>query len=188
MTATRPRCGIIGIPLHIKPNLNGIRGTGLRTGKTGSQEAHEWFHLIHKDDCEMGIKVLIEQVLSRAPHVSEGGEERGEKFHEVWRIAKEDAEASGTAMPNNLQLIAIVAGGAAHFIAESSRAAARFAPVSIAFDKHMRQLFEHNQLAYIPFPPMIPLIRAAMSADTSTYISIAVAAGTSEFRPCFQII
>ncbi|KAI5675824.1 hypothetical protein M9H77_06774 [Catharanthus roseus] len=53
--------------------------------------------------------------------------------------------------------------------------------VSVTFDEHMRRLFEHNHLAYIPFPLMMPLVRAAMSVDPSTSSSTAaVAAGTSE--------
>ncbi|KAI5658837.1 hypothetical protein M9H77_27630 [Catharanthus roseus] len=121
-----------------------------------------------------------------------------EKFHEVCRKAEEDAEASSTAMPDNLQLMAITAGGvsrgrlysagseAFHFIAESSQAAAGLASccldheqrlmqrvkdvprVSTAFNEHMQRLFEHNHLEYIPFLPMMPLVRVAMSADTST--------------------
>ncbi|KAI5666278.1 hypothetical protein M9H77_16131 [Catharanthus roseus] len=53
--------------------------------------------------------------------------------------------------------------------------------VSVALNEHMRRLFEYNHLAYIPFPWMMPLVKAAMSADPSTSSSTAVAiAGTPE--------
>ncbi|KAI5678462.1 hypothetical protein M9H77_09412 [Catharanthus roseus] len=52
--------------------------------------------------------------------------------------------------------------------------------VFATFDKHMRLLFDHNHLTYIPFPPMMPFARAAMSADPFTSSSTATAAGTSE--------
>ncbi|KAI5673742.1 hypothetical protein M9H77_14106 [Catharanthus roseus] len=203
MRVIRPRSGIIRIPLHIKPSPNEIRGIGLRTGRTGSQEAYGWFYLIHKDNCKIAkgldCEILLELILRGAPQPSEGGEEGGEKFYEVRRKAEEESAGSGTAMPDDLQLMAIVAGRvsrgllygagseAAHFIAESSRAKVGLASVSAAFGEHMRRLFEHNQLAYIPFPYMMPLVRVAMSANTSTSTSTAAAAmGTSEFRPVFK--
>ncbi|KAI5667514.1 hypothetical protein M9H77_17367 [Catharanthus roseus] len=88
---------------------------------------------------------------------------------------------------------------AVNFIVESSRAVVGLAPccldhdqrlmqrvedavsrVFVTFDEHMRQLFEHNQLAYIPFPLMVPLVRVAMSAYTSTSTLTATVMGTSE--------
>ncbi|KAI5682311.1 hypothetical protein M9H77_03539 [Catharanthus roseus] len=55
--------------------------------------------------------------------------------------------------------------------------------VSTAFDEHMRQLFQYNHLAYIPFPPMMPLVRVMMSIDPSTSSStVAVVERTSEYR------
>ncbi|KAI5674307.1 hypothetical protein M9H77_14671 [Catharanthus roseus] len=133
------------------------------------------------------------------------------KFHEFRRKAEEDVEASGTAMPNDLQLIAIVAGGmsrtclyevgskATHLIVESSRAATTSAPccldhkqrlmrrvedvvsrVSAVFDEHMRCLFKHNHLTYIPFPLMMPLGSTTMSVDPFTSSSTTAAVGTSE--------
>ncbi|KAI5649521.1 hypothetical protein M9H77_35526 [Catharanthus roseus] len=66
---------------------------------------------------------------------------------------------------------------AAHFIAESSRAAAGLvlccldhkqqlmrriedvvSRISVAFDEHMRRLFKHNQLTYIPFLLIMSLV------------------------------
>ncbi|KAI5656455.1 hypothetical protein M9H77_25248 [Catharanthus roseus] len=58
--------------------------------------------------------------------------------------------------------------------------------VSVAFKEHIRRLFEHNQLAHILFPPMMPLIRVAMSADTSTSTSTIAVAGTSELLTRFS--
>ncbi|KAI5661646.1 hypothetical protein M9H77_20970 [Catharanthus roseus] len=53
--------------------------------------------------------------------------------------------------------------------------------VSAIFGEHMRWLFKHNHLAYIPFPPMMPLIRNVMSVNPSTSSSTAAATGgTSE--------
>ncbi|KAI5677359.1 hypothetical protein M9H77_08309 [Catharanthus roseus] len=52
--------------------------------------------------------------------------------------------------------------------------------VSTAFDEHMKWLFEHNHLAYIPFQTMMPLIKAAMSVDSS--ISSWTAAATGSFE------
>ncbi|KAI5677669.1 hypothetical protein M9H77_08619 [Catharanthus roseus] len=147
MRSIGPRCGIIRISLRIKPSPNRIRGIELRDGEDG-EPGSTWV---------------------------------------VRRKAEEDAEALGIAMLDDLQLIAIVASGtsrgclyradskAAHRIADRSQAIAALVPVedvvsiiSAAFDEHMRQLFEHNNLAYIPFPQMMPLVRAAMSANPST--------------------
>ncbi|KAI5683221.1 hypothetical protein M9H77_04449 [Catharanthus roseus] len=52
--------------------------------------------------------------------------------------------------------------------------------VSATFEEHKQRLFEHNQLAYILLPLMMPLVRAAMSANTTISTSIAAALGTSE--------
>ncbi|KAI5648936.1 hypothetical protein M9H77_34941 [Catharanthus roseus] len=52
--------------------------------------------------------------------------------------------------------------------------------VSVLFDEHMRWLFEHNHLEYIPFPMMMPLVRAVISVDPSTSSSTAAIVGTSE--------
>ncbi|KAI5680720.1 hypothetical protein M9H77_01947 [Catharanthus roseus] len=137
-------------------------------------------------------------------HKHQKGEKKG---------TKEDAEASGTTMPDDLQLMAIVAGGvscnrfygtgmeAAHFITENKQAAIGLVSccldheqrlmrrvkdvisrVSAAFDEHMQWLFENNQLVYNLFPSMMPLVRAAMSNDTSTSTSTVAVAGTSEVR------
>ncbi|KAI5681804.1 hypothetical protein M9H77_03032 [Catharanthus roseus] len=90
-----------------------------------------------------------------------------EKFHEVRRKVEEDAEA-------------LAGSEAAHFIAESSRAAVGLAPLSASFDKPMRWLFKYNHLAYIPFPPMMPLFRFAMTANISISTSTVLAVTTSE--------
>ncbi|KAI5657194.1 hypothetical protein M9H77_25987 [Catharanthus roseus] len=69
-----------------------------------------------------------------------------------------------------------------HFIAKSSRAQVEdvVLRVSSSFNEHIWRLFEHNQLTYIPFLPMMPLVRAAMSVDTSTSTSTTAAARTYE--------
>ncbi|KAI5676084.1 hypothetical protein M9H77_07034 [Catharanthus roseus] len=177
MRAIGPRYGIIRITQRIKPSTSGIRRTGLRERENGEPRS-TW----------------------------------AEKFHEIRKKAEKDVEASSTAMPDDLQLMAIITSGmghnrlyeasleATHFITESNRAVAALAPccldheqrlmrrvedvvsiVSAVFYEHMTQLLEHNDLAYIPFPLMMPLVRAAMSVDPSTFSSTtAAAARTSE--------
>ncbi|KAI5677382.1 hypothetical protein M9H77_08332 [Catharanthus roseus] len=52
----------------------------------------------------------------------EGSMEILERFHKAKRKAKEEATATGTAMPDDLALMAIVAGGAIHLRGESGGA------------------------------------------------------------------
>ncbi|KAI5676163.1 hypothetical protein M9H77_07113 [Catharanthus roseus] len=132
------------------------------------------------------------------------------KFYKLQRKIKEGAEVLGIVMPDKLQLMVIVACsmrrgrlyraglGAAHLIAESSRAVATLVSccldheqrliwrvedivsrASSAFDEHMRWLFKHNHLAYILFPSMMPHVRVAISVDPSISSSTTAAAGTS---------
>ncbi|KAI5682699.1 hypothetical protein M9H77_03927 [Catharanthus roseus] len=193
---TRPRCGIIEIPLCIKSSLNGIRGTGLRDREDRESGSTRQKDLTKRFSQSKHLEGL---------HKHQKEEKKGKyKFHEIRRNAEEDAEASGIVMPDDLQLLAIVASGvsrgrlygvgseAVHFIVESSQAAAGLAPCCLDHEQQLmqrvenpvsRRLFEHNQLTYIPFPPKIPLVRAAMSTNTSTSTSTAEVEATSEVPP-----
>ncbi|KAI5666370.1 hypothetical protein M9H77_16223 [Catharanthus roseus] len=79
--------------LRIKPSPNRIGGTRLKTRKqkdlTKRFSRSKYFEELHKH---------------------QKGKKKGGKFHEVRRKTEEDTEASGTAMPDDLQLMAIVAG------------------------------------------------------------------------------
>ncbi|KAI5666829.1 hypothetical protein M9H77_16682 [Catharanthus roseus] len=144
---TKPRCGIIKIHLRIKLRPNGIRVTELRD----REDREPGSTYVQKDLTErFSWSKFFEEL-----HKHQKGEKKGkyEKFHEVRRKAEKDDEASATAMPDDFQLMAIVAGGGE---------------------------FEHNQLAYMPFPSMMPLVRVVMSVDTSTSTSTTATAGTSE--------
>ncbi|KAI5674370.1 hypothetical protein M9H77_14734 [Catharanthus roseus] len=105
----------------------------------------------------------------------------------------------GTVIPDDLQLMAIVAGGTSrgrlyragpqlywgsccldHEQRLMRRVEDVVSRISAIFDKHMRRLFEHNHLVHIPFPPMMSFVKAAMSTDFPTYLSTAAAIRTSE--------
>ncbi|KAI5669556.1 hypothetical protein M9H77_19409 [Catharanthus roseus] len=107
MRATGTRSRIIRIAMRIKPNPNGIRGTGLRDGEDGEPRS---------------TRDLTER-FSRSKYLEEfhkyqKGEKKGEyvdyhsaefwislaKFHELQRKAEEDAEVSGIAMLDDLHL------------------------------------------------------------------------------------
>ncbi|KAI5681612.1 hypothetical protein M9H77_02840 [Catharanthus roseus] len=177
--------------LACKASLNGIRGTELRDRKDGKAGCTRQKDLTERFSCSKYLEEL---------HMHQKGEKKGErvdfrstqfwkKFHEVRRKAEEDVEVSGTPMPDDLQLMTIVAGGVnrsrlygaglevAQFKAESSRTVVGLvlccldheqrlmwrdedtvSRVSAAFDEHMRRQFEYNQLTYIPFPAMMPLV------------------------------
>lgn len=118
--------------------------------------------------------------------------------------------ATGTAMPDDLHLMAIAAAAMsrdrlygvsleeAHLILKNNWAATRLAPccvdaeqrmmgrvevvvssISAIFDNHIRFLFEYNQLAYNPLPPMMDLVKASM-ASIPSISSSTVAAAKSE--------
>ncbi|KAI5682550.1 hypothetical protein M9H77_03778 [Catharanthus roseus] len=98
-----------------------------------------------------------------------------EKFHEFRRKAEEDVEASGTAIRSCISAMLLD-----HEQRLMQRVNDVISRVFVALDKHMRWLFEHNHLAYITFPLMMPLVRVAMSVDPSTSSLTATAARTSD--------
>ncbi|KAI5659573.1 hypothetical protein M9H77_28366 [Catharanthus roseus] len=178
------------MPLHIKPILNEIRRTGLRD---------------REDKEPRNTQQNLTERFSQSKHLEElhkhqEGEKKGEyldfrlsqfrKLHEVLRKAKEDTEASGTRILDDLYRGCLYRAGSktAHFIVESSRATTGFASCCLDHKQPLMWRFEdvvlrHNQLAYILFPPMIPLVRAVMTVNTSTSTSTAATATTSEVPP-----
>ncbi|KAI5663117.1 hypothetical protein M9H77_22440 [Catharanthus roseus] len=79
-------------------------------------------------------------------------------LHKTKRKVEEEAVVMGIAVPDDLAFMAIVVGGVE----------AAVSSVSDAFDEYMRWFMEQNQLVYIPLPPMLDLVRAAMGIIAST--------------------
>ncbi|KAI5640848.1 hypothetical protein M9H77_00229 [Catharanthus roseus] len=105
-----------------------------------------------KEDGEPKSTLVVPSHLQR--RLQNGYEE---KFHKVRRKAGENAQESAA-----LALCCFD-----HEQRLMRRVEDVVSRVSAAFDKNIRWLFEHNHLAYIPFPPMMPLVRIAMSFDPS---------------------
>ncbi|KAI5663950.1 hypothetical protein M9H77_23273 [Catharanthus roseus] len=145
-------------PYHTWNRTQGQRGWGAEKHKGGSISFTETIVKWQKDLIERfsWSKYLKEL------HKHQKERRRGKKFHEVRRKAEEDAEASGTPMPDDLQLMAIIAGGvnrghlyragskAVHFIDESSRAAAGL--VSCCLD-HKQRLIGGLRMLYREYLP-----------------------------------
>ncbi|KAI5648851.1 hypothetical protein M9H77_34856 [Catharanthus roseus] len=93
-----------------------------------------------------------------------------DKIHKVQRNAEEDTKASAGLVLCYLD----------HEHQRLQRVKDIVLKVYVAFNDHMQWLFEHNQLAYIPFPLMMPLVRAIVSANTSNSTLTAAAAGNSK--------
>ncbi|KAI5666984.1 hypothetical protein M9H77_16837 [Catharanthus roseus] len=87
------RCGIIGIPLRIKPSTNGIRGTTLNERE--DREPENTRDLTEKFSRSKYFEELDKHQKGEYVHFRLAW--FWEKFHEVQRMAKEDAEASSTA-------------------------------------------------------------------------------------------
>ncbi|KAI5649124.1 hypothetical protein M9H77_35129 [Catharanthus roseus] len=156
--------------LRINPSLNRIRGTvGVGTGRTGSREAHGWFHLIHRDVVKW--QKDLTKKFSQSKYFEElHKHQKGEKKGGVCRFLL-DRVLGRFNIDYNFN-------PKQRLMRKVEDAVSR---VSGAFDEHMRQLFEHKHLAHIPFLPMTPLVKAAMNTDTSTPSSTTAAAeGTSE--------
>ncbi|KAI5665008.1 hypothetical protein M9H77_24331 [Catharanthus roseus] len=153
--------------------------------------SHTWFEIPQavRDIWWGEFQVLPEQLLGGALQTSEGGVRKFllRRILGEMSFGPEDAEVSGTTMPNDLQLMAIIAGGTScdhHEQRLMRRVEDDISRVSAAFDEHMRQLFEHNHLAYIPFPSMMPFVRVVMSVDPSTSSStVAAVVGPPRCRP-----
>ncbi|KAI5672080.1 hypothetical protein M9H77_12444 [Catharanthus roseus] len=111
---------------------------------------------------------------------------------------QEEAAASSTLLPDDLQLIAIVSDGldhdrlygagskAAHLRAKSGRATAGLPPccleadVSAAFDEHIRRFTEKSHLSYTLMPPMMDIVRTTMATVPLTSSLMAAATVTSD--------
>ncbi|KAI5673700.1 hypothetical protein M9H77_14064 [Catharanthus roseus] len=109
---------------------------------------------------------------------------RKERFHEVKRMAEKEATTTGTTMPDDLALMAIVAGGVRHECVYevgseavylrvksswilSCTGLAPIMPCCVDCCGEWRLPFR-NHLVYIRPPLMLDLIRAAMGIGTST--------------------
>ncbi|KAI5647690.1 hypothetical protein M9H77_33695 [Catharanthus roseus] len=109
----------------------------------------------------------------------DGEQEAHKKFHKVWRKTEKDAEVSGTAMPNDLQLMAIWFGDGSHHSREQSSRS--WIGIIIYY---IRRVHAEAIRAYSTGVNSIPfddaLVRASMSADTSISTSTVAIARTSE--------
>ncbi|KAI5681984.1 hypothetical protein M9H77_03212 [Catharanthus roseus] len=148
----------IGKVLSIKLFVNRIKGTGMRD--RGGRGAGE-----HID----GSISFTEHQLKKS------------KFHEARQKDNEEVVATGTAMLDELQLMATIASEvscdwlfgtgseAAHFRAENSRAAAGLPYCCLdAEQRIMKRVEAASHLLYTPMPPMMDIVKATMVAIPST--------------------